>query len=290
MKKAYLYLHIAILLAGFTGIFGKLISLNAIMLTWWRMTISCALLLLFLLVTRTYKRRSFKEAFRLGASGLLPAFFWLFFYASIKYSNVSVAVVCFCLTGFFNAIFNPFITRKPFSWTELLLSCIILAGVSFIFHFDTHYRLGIVLGVICAAFGALYIMVNEQLVKTVPSTMMNYYQMLGGTIGVGLLLPMYFHFMPAANMHMQGNDLWYLLLLSGFCTIGLYVLVAIALKHIPAFTVNLSFNLEPVYSILLAMLFFQENKELNASFYVGVGLIMLSLVLQMMRSRKPPRS
>lgn len=285
MKKAYLYLHTAILLAGFTGIFGKLISLNAIMLTWWRMTISGALLLLFLLLTRTYKRHSLKTTFRVCASGLLPAFFWLFFYASIKYSNVSVAVVCFCLTGFFNAIFNPFLARKPFSWTELLLSGLILAGVSLIFHFDTAYRLGIVLGVICAAFGALYIMVNEQLVRTMPATMMNYYQMLGGTIGVGLLLPVYFYFVPAANMHMQGNDLLYLLLLSAFCTIGLYVLVAKALQRIPAFTVNLSFNLEPVYSILLAMLFFRENKELNASFYAGVGLIMLSLVLQMVRRK-----
>lgn len=289
MKKSFIFLHIAVLLGGLTGIFGKLITINETALVWYRVAISSILLYGILKATKQFKHYSIKEAFRLSASGLLPALFWVFFYGSIKYSNVSIGVVCFCLTGFFTALLNPIMNKRKLSIAELLLSTLTLAGVSLIFHFDTSYRLGIVLGTASSFFGSLYIMTNEKLVRKYDSKMINYYQLLGATIGIGILLPVYLHFSPAQGMIPTAMDLVYLLMLSLFCTVGLYLLVAEVLKTIPAFTVNLSFNLEPVYSIILAVLIFKENRDFNASFYLGLSLIMLSVVLQFFRSL-PPRS
>jgi drug/metabolite transporter (DMT)-like permease len=282
MKKSFIFLHVAVLLGGFTGIFGKLITVNAAALVWFRVAISSLLLYGILKGTRQFKHYGRKEMFRLSASGLLPCFFWAFFYASIKYSNVSIGVVCFCLTGFFTAVLNPVVNRQKLAISELFLSALTLAGVSLIFHFDTKYRTGIVLGTISSFFGSLYIMCNERLVRRYDTRMINYYQLLGATIGLGLLLPLYMHFEPAQQMLPTAMDWVYLLMLSLFCTVGLYLLVAEALKDISAFTVNLSFNLEPVYSILLAMLIFKENKVLNASFYWGLSLIMISVLFQML--------
>lgn len=291
MKRSFIFLHIAVLLGGLTGIFGRLITVNAASLVWFRVAISAILLYAILKLTKKFQHYSPKEILRLSASGLLPTFFWIFFYASIKFSNVSIGVVCFCLTGFFTAVLNPIINKKKLDISELFLSALTLAGVSLIFHFDTSYRTGIVLGTISSFFGSLYIMANENLVKRYESTMMNYYQLLGATIGLGLLLPLYIHVSPDELQHMfpTAMDYVYLLMLALFCTVGLYLLVAEALKDISAFTVNLTFNLEPVYSIALAMLLFRENKELNGSFYLGLALIMISVLLQMLKYL-PPKS
>ena len=289
MKRSFIFLHIAVLLGGITGIFGKLITVNAASLVWFRVAISAILLYLILKLTRRLKHFTPNEIFRLCASGLLPTFFWAFFYASIKYSNVSIGVVCFCLTGFFTAVLNPILNKKELDISELLLSGLTLLGVSLIFHFDTSYRTGIILGTISSFFGSLYVMTNEKLVRKYDTSMINYYQLLGANIGLGLLLPVYIHFSPDQLQHMlpTARDYIYLLMLSLFCTVGLYLLVAEALKDISAFTVNLSFNLEPVYSIILAMLLFKENKELNGSFYLGLTLIMLSVLLQMLKYLPP---
>ncbi|HWB91916.1 MAG TPA: DMT family transporter [Puia sp.] len=289
MKKSFIFLHIAVILGGFTGIFGKLISINAASLVWLRVAISCILLYGILKVTKLFKHYSFREAFRLSASGLLPALFWVFFYASIKYSNVSIGVVCFCLTGFFTALLNPVMNNRRLSVVELLLSTLTLIGGSLIFHFDITYRTGIILGTISSFFGSLYIMTNEKLVRKFDTRMMNYYQMLGATVGIGILLPIYLHFSPVQHLIPTTMDLVYLVMLALFCTVGLYLLVAEALKKIPAFTVNLSFNLEPVYSIVLAVLIFHENRDFNGSFYLGLSLIVISVVLQVFTS-SPPKS
>lgn len=280
MKKSYLVLHFAVILAGFTGIFGKLISLNEGLLVWYRVFFSAIILLLVLKLFKVATNIKLKEKFDIAKIGMFITVHWVFFYASIKYSNISVGVVCYCLTSFFTAVFSPFINRQKFNLSELLLSLLTLFGIALIFHFDSSFQLGIVLGVISSAFAALYTIYNERLVKVYDSRLINYYQMLGGTIGLGILLPVYLHFFPVESIIPNWKDTAYLILLASFCTVGLYVLFAESLKRISAFTVNLSFNLEPVYSIILAFLFFNEGKELNLSFYIGLAFVMTSVILQ----------
>ncbi len=280
MKRSYLLLHIAVLLAGFTGIFGKLISLNEGLLTWYRVIIASITLFFVLKLFRISSRISFPEKFAIARVGMLITIHWIFFYASIKYSNISIGVVCYCLTSFFTAIFKPLIDQKRFNTSELLLSTLTLVGISLIFHFDAVYQLGILLGVISSAFAALYTIYNERLAKQYNSILINYYQMTGGTVGLSLLLPAYLYFFPVRSLIPGLEDTLYLIVFSVFCTVVLYVLFAEVLKKIPAFTVNLTFNLEPVYSIILAFAFFNESKEVNLSFYAGLFFVMASVVLQ----------
>jgi len=155
-----------------------------------------------------------------------------------------------------------------------------LLGIALIFHFDASYQLGIILGVVSSAFAALYTIYNERLVKIYDSKLINYYQMIGGTVGLGLLMPLYLYFFPVKSLFPEVKDIAYLLLLSLFCTVALYVMFAETLKTIPAFTVNLSFNLEPIYAIIIAFLFFAEGRQVNASFYAGLFFVAASVVLQ----------
>jgi len=286
MKKSYLVLHFAVLLAGFTGIFGKLISLNEGLLVWYRVFFSSIILLLVLKLFKTKTSVTSKQKFDIAKIGLFITIHWVFFYASVKYANVSIGVVCYCLTSFFTAVFSPIINRQKFNLTELLLSLLTLAGIALIFHFDSSYQLGIGLGVLSSAFAAIYTIYNERLVRKYDSRIINYYQMIGGTIALGIALPFYLHHFPAPSLLPSLKDTGYLLLLASFCTVGLYVLFAESLKRISAFTVNLSFNLEPVYAIILAFLFFNESKELSVSFYIGLLFVMASVVLQTIFSLK----
>jgi len=280
MQKSYILLHIAVILAGFTGVFGKLITLNEGLLTWYRVLFSFIFLFLIIKLFKINKKIDLGEKLSIAKVGVLITIHWLFFYASIKYSNISIGVVCFSLISFFTAIFKPLIDKKRFVPSELVLSGITLLGISLMFHFDTSYQLGIALGVVSSAFASLNTIYSEKIANQYDSKVINYYQMVGGTITLGAFLPIYLYFFPVETIIPKWSDLFYLILLAVFCTVGLYVIVTEVLKKITAFTVNLSFNLEPIYSIVIAFLFFDEGSEVNTSFYMGLFFIMLSVVLQ----------
>lgn len=280
MKKSYVLLHLAVILAGFTGIFGKLISLNEGLLVWYRLLFSTLILFVILKSMRIPYTISTRGKFHIAKVGILITLHWLFFYASIKYANISIGVVCYCLTSFFTAVFKPLIDKERFKISELLLSLLTVFGISLIFHFDTSYQLGIGLGVISSAIGALYTIFNKRLVQHYDTKVINYYQMLSGTVCLGAVLPVYLYFFPVESVIPGMKDIGNLMVLALFCTVGLYVIFAEVLKKIPAFTVNLTFNLEPVYAIIMAFLFFNESKQVNHSFYIGLSLIITSVVLQ----------
>lgn len=282
MKQAFIKLHLSILIAGFTGIFGKLISLNEGLLVWYRMLITSLILCLILWAMKKIPVVSKREIFKIGGVGLLLSLHWIFFYGSIKASNVSVGVVCFSVVGFFTAVLEPMINKHRISVKELLFSLITLGGIILIFQFDTQYRMGIILGVVSSGLCALFTIMNKRVGANHSSMTMLFYEMIGGFVCMSLILPFYLHFIPA-ELLMPGIPDWvYLFLLSTVCTIGLYLLQIQALKHISAFTVNLSYNLEPIYSIILAIIIFGEAKELTVTFFIGLGIIMLSVLLQML--------
>ena len=280
MKKSYLKLHLAVLLSGFTGIFGKLISLNEGLLVWYRTFLSAIILFFLIKITKTVVQINIREKINIAKIGIFITIHWVFFYASIKYSNISIGVVCYCLTSFFTAIFEPLLNKNKLVFSQFFFSAITLVGISLIFHFDSSYHTGILLGCLSSAFAALYTIYNERLVKTYDSKIINYYQMIGGTIALAVLMPLYLVFFPSTSLIPSGNDFFYLILLSLFCTVGLYVLFAEALKKIPAFTTNLTFNLEPIYAIILAFVFYNEGKEMSNSFYFGLFFVMTSVILQ----------
>lgn len=282
-RKAFWQLHISVMLAGFTGLFGKLITLNEVDIVWYRMLFTSLILMVFTGLPRV----GWKKFLQIAGCGALLGLHWMLFYSSIKASNVSIGVVCFALVGFFTAIFEPIVFHRKVSWAELLLSLITVAGLLCIFSFDARYRYGIAIGVVSSAVCALYAIFNKKVSVGVRSRTMLMYQMSGGIVGASLIIPLYLMVFPSQQPVVvipEGSNLWWMLCHALFCTIGMYLLQIQALKQLSAFTVNLTYNLEPCYTILLAFLFFGEARELNLSFYIGISLVILSVLLQTRRT------
>ena len=283
LRQAFIFLHLSIFLAGFTGIIGKYISLNEGLLVWYRLLITAGTLWILLLWRGQLQKISIRDILALFGVGFLAALHWVSFFGSIKYANVSVALVCFSSVGFFTALLEPLINRKRINGLDVLLGLIVMAGIFIIFHFDTHYATGIILGVISAILLAfVMIFIRGFAARIAPQTLLAW-QMTGGVLSLSLLLPFYLHQFPVASIWPTPSDWIWLLILAWFCSVIAFQLTTRALQKLSAFTVNLSFNLEPVYGIGLAFLLFQENKDLSTGFYIGLGLIVLAVGLQMAR-------
>ena len=282
-RKGFIQLHLSVLLAGFTGLFGRLITLNEVDIVWYRMLFTTCILLVFTGLPRVGWRKFLQLC---GCGGLL-GLHWILFYGSIKASNVSIGVICFSLIGFFTALFEPLLSGRRLSWAELLLSLITVAGVLCIFSLDARYRYGIGIGVVSSAVCALYAICNKKASVGVRNRTVLMYQMAGGLVAVSLIAPLYLWLFPAGGPVVvipEGANLWFMLCHALFCTVGMYLLQIQALKRLSAFTVNLTYNLEPCYTIALAFLIFGEGREINFSFYLGIALILLSVVLQTARA------
>lgn len=161
-----------------------------------------------------------------------------------------------------------------------MFSLVGVAGIVLIFHFDTRYRAGILMGVVSSALASLFTICNKKVASGYPSGTTLLYEMGGGFAGLTCMLPIYLYFFPVPTILPSATDFGYLLLFASVCTVLLYILQIQVLKKISAFTFNLTYNLEPIYSIILAMIIFREAKDLNFSFYTGLGLIFLSVVMQ----------
>ena len=286
MKKAFIQLHIAVLLAGLTGVLGKLISLNEGLLVWWRLLLAVPLLWVLALMRKQAVGIDRRDIWRIIGVGGIAALHWVAFYCSIKYSNVSVGLLCFSAIGFFTALIEPLVLGHRIDIVELMLGLLVIAGIFFIFQVDPHFKTGIVIGLVSALLGSLFPVLNKRILQRVSAVNVTLYELSGGFLVLTVLMPFYLHYFRASSLIPSLVDLGWLLILSWLCTVLAFNLSMSALQRISAFTVNLSYNLEPVYGILLAFLLFREDKYLNPGFYIGFCLILLSIILQMLRLRR----
>ncbi|HTI92008.1 MAG TPA: DMT family transporter [Puia sp.] len=286
MKKAFIQLHIAVLLAGLTGVLGKLISLNEGLLVWYRLLLTAPSLWLLALLRKQDVRIGRRDVWRIFGIGGIAALHWVAFYGSIKYSNVSVSLLCFSAIGFFTAIIEPLILRHRVDVVELMLGLLVIVGIFFIFQVDPHFKTGIIIGLVSALLGSLFPVLNKRILLRVSPENVTLYELSGGFLVLTALMPLYLWLFPAPSLLPGWQDLGWLLILAWACTVLAFNLSMSALQKISAFTVNLSYNLEPVYGILLAFLLFREDKYLSGGFYVGFFLILLSIVLQTVRLRR----
>lgn len=283
MKDALIKLHISVFLAGFTGVLGVLIHMNEGLLVWYRIMITVVTLFALLKWKNQLQEVSSHMVWKLLGIGTLIALHWVFFYGSIKMSNVSIGLVCFASTGLFTALLEPVFNERPFSWPDVGLGLLSLLGIILIFQFDTRYRDGIIAGIVSAILAALFSVLNKRQVQKVEPRTMMIYELSGGLLILTLLMPIHLHYYPVETIFPSLSDWFWLLILSWLCTVLAMDLMLQALKKVSAFTQNLSLNLEPVYGILLAFILFQENEKLNTSFYAGVALITVSVLFQMIR-------
>ena len=279
MKKAFLQLHIAVFLAGFTGILGRLISLNEGMIVWYRLLLTAVTMWLLFGIRKSITKLPVTDILKIGAVGFIAAMHWVTFYGSIKYANVSVALVCFSAIGFFTAIFEPLILKKRINRTEMLLGIMTIAGIYIIFHFDAQYKTGVIIGVISAVLASLFPIYNKQFLQRVNVETMLAWQQTGGLVTLSMLLPFYLEQFPVESFFPGIGDFLWLLVLSWLCSVIAFQFSSNALKRLSAFTVNLTFNLEPVYGILLAFIVYKENQLLSKWFYAGFAIIAVALII-----------
>jgi len=279
MKKAFFQLHLAVFLAGFTGILGRLISLNEGMIVWYRLLFTAATMWLLFSLTKKIRKIAGADMLKITGVGFIAMMHWITFYGSIKYANVSVALVCFSSISFFTAIFEPLIVHKKINRMEIFLGIITIIGIYIIFHFEAQYKTGIILGIISALLGSLFPIYNRQFLQRINAETMLAWQQLGGFIILSTLLPFYLQWFPAQDFFPGWDDLKWLLVLAWFCSVIAFQFSSYALKKLSAFTVNLTYNLEPVYGILLAFAIFQENKFLSKWFYAGFAIIASALLI-----------
>lgn len=292
--RAYLYLHFCVLIWGFTAILGKLISLQAVPLVWWRVSLCCATLIL--LIPRDQFRGLSRSLYlQMFGIGVLVGIHWLCFYGAIKLSNASVAVATMATTSFFSALVEPALTRQKVKGYELALGLLILPGMALIVgNINWEMRIGFAVGIVGALLAAVFSSLNKRVIdrKPPPPLVMSFTELAGGVAVCSLALPFLFWKTPETIFLPSPSDWGWLLILAWVCTLLPYALTLIAMRHISAFAANLTINLEPVYGVLLAALFFREDKDLNPQFYVGVLVIILAVFshpfLKMYFEKQPP--
>src|SRR4030095_16197530 len=211
MRRAYIYLHTSILLWGFTGIFARAIDLKEGVLVWYRLLLTSLCWLLIAAITKKVRRLSFRQTIRISFVGLLVAIHWLFFYGSIKYSNISVGMSCLAMIAVFSSILEPLITRRPFQWYELGLALIATVGMFLIFKFTEVYRVGVILGLISAFLGSFFTIQNKLLMDKYNSETVTTYELCSGFVYLTLLMPLYLWIFPTDKL-LPGNQDWILLL------------------------------------------------------------------------------
>jgi drug/metabolite transporter (DMT)-like permease len=276
-KKAYLQIHVSVILWGFTAILGRLITLHEMPLVWYRVLIVSLSLLFFPGLIRKLRLTNRNGWLHLAGIGCLVSLHWVCFYGSIKYSNVTVALSCLATTSFFTSFLEPLIAGRKIRLYEISIGFLVIPGVYLIFYFTEMYTTGIILGLLAAVLAAVFSSFNKRMLNTHEPQSMTFIELSSGFIFLSLLMPFYLQLFPEADISLHLTDLVYLIILGIGCTTIPFILSLHALRQLSAFTTALIINLEPLYGIALAILVFHENRELDVRFYSGT-LILLAAV------------
>ena len=278
-RTAWVQIHVCVVLWGFTAILGKLISLPALPLVWWRMLLVVALLMLLPRVWRGLRAMSARLRWSYAGVGVLVALHWLTFYASIKLSNASVGATCMALATVFTALIEPLLTGKRLSKREVGLGIAVLPGVALVAGgVPGDMLIGVVVGTISALFVAVFSSLNKRLVEHGDVLSVTALEMAAGVAAMTMIAPLTGLLSPAFGgdpfVLPDLRDGGYLLVLAVACTLVPFALSLMALRHLTAFGSQLAINLEPVYAIALAILLLGEQHELTPQFYLGVAIIL----------------
>ncbi|MGZ3839681.1 MAG: DMT family transporter [Flavisolibacter sp.] len=289
MRKALLQLHTAVFLWGFTGVLGRVITLDQTWLVWYRLLITTASLWVLYFMFRKIRKLPLRSLLMIGSIGFIQALHWVCFYGSIKYANITIALTTLSTSALLASVMEPLLLKKKFDSAEILLGLFALAGIVIIYNTHVRFSLGILIGLLSALLTVFVSVLNKKIVEDYPPEQITLYQLTGGFAGLTLLLPFYQYFFPTSHHHASPADWLWLVILSWVCTILTFFLYIRSLKKLSAFTMNLTLTLEPVYGILLAFLIYHENKGLSRWFYLGFGLISLTVIIHMIRLVRKPR-
>jgi drug/metabolite transporter (DMT)-like permease len=292
--KAYLQIHIAVLLFGITAILGKLIVLQETALVWHRLWISLLGLIFIPGVIKGIRHIPKAMLLRFAGIGVIVSLHWLTFYGSIKIGdNASITLACLATSTLFTSFLEPMITKSKFQKVELFLGLMVVVGIYFISGVGSFYFDAIIVGLSSAFLAALFSVFNKKYIGNYNVLSISFVELGSGFLFLCFVLPIYEGGINLDDYALWGDHLyakhqifglqihsfWYLIMLGLLCTSLAYALSLSALKVLSAFTTNLAINLEPVYGILLAMWLFHENQDLTPEFYLGTGIILLGVIV-----------
>ena len=283
MRKALIQLHSAVFLWGFTGVLGRVITLDQTWLVWYRLLITAVSLWILYFFLGKIRKLPWRSVVYISGIGLIQALHWVAFYGSIKYANITIALTTLATSALLASIIEPLILNKRVDPVEVFLGLFAIAGIVIIYNTHIEFSIGIIIGLVSALLTVIVSVLNKKIIDQYHPEQITLFQLSGGFIGLSLLLPLYQYFLPEQHNVPTGADWLWLLILSWVCTIFTFYLYIRSLKKISAFTMNLTLTLEPVYGILLAFLLYKENENLSNWFYVGFALISVAVAFHMMR-------
>jgi drug/metabolite transporter (DMT)-like permease len=272
----FILLHAIVLIYGFTGILGKLITLPADALTWWRMIIASAALVVYMIAKGALGELRKGPTLAIVVVGIIIAAHWITFFEAIKQSNVSIALATMSSTALFVAVLSPLFGKRKFTTYEMVLGLVAIGGLVLIFGFETKYATGIILALISSLLAAIFTLANAELIKKATATAITTTEMLAGAGALSIYLLVNGK-VDSAFWEIGSTDLVWLILLAVVATAFAFVVSVEIMKRLSPFTVAITINLEPVYSIILALVIFGESEEMSWGFYLGAVIIVATI-------------
>lgn len=277
--KFHILLHVIIFMWGFTGILGKLIHLDAYYIVWHRVLIALvALGIALVFMRKPLKPANFKSFLKIAGVGLFVVLHWMTFYKSIQLSTASLGILCLSTATLHVTWLEPIIMKRKFSWIEFLLGSLVIYGIYFVSSdFDANDKEALIYGLLSALFAALFSVFNAKLAQDTPSYQITFYEMVSALVFLTIVLIFQGDF-TAELFQMTMSDFLWLLFLGIMCTSFAFLATIEVVKRLGAFTVSLSINLEPVYTILLAIAILNEDEMLGSHFYIGSAVIVVVVI------------
>ena len=277
--KHYLHLHFLVFIAGFTAILGELITISAISLVWFRMCIAGILVFIYIKLRKINVKTDAKTIVKFSIAGIIIALHWITFFESIKQSNISIALAMFSSGAFFASLIEPIFYKRRVIWYEILFGIIVVFGVWIITSSEFKYINGIILGILSALFSSLFAVINGKLVERHSASIISFYEFISGVIFISIFIAFFRGGFDEEFFILPKSDWLYLFILASICTAYAFIAAVHIMKHISPYTLVLTYNMEPIYGIILAIILFPQSEKMSFEFYIGAVLIISTVIL-----------
>jgi drug/metabolite transporter (DMT)-like permease len=277
--KHYLHLHFLVFIAGFTAILGEVITIGSIALVWHRMFIALLLTFLFLIYKGYNLIINTKNLLKFSIAGIIIALHWITFFEAIEQSNISITLAMFSTGAFFASLLEPIFFKRKVRPVEIILGFLVICGVFIILNANINSFIGVVLGITSALLASLFSVLNGKLVQKNNPVVISFYEFFSGVIFILLYLIFSGTLAELAITSVISYDYLYIFILGSICTAYAFIASVHILKYLSPYTLVLTYNLEPVYGILLAIFIFPESEKMEFSFYIGTLIILLTIII-----------
>jgi len=277
--KSYLHLHLIVFIWGFTAILGKLLTVDAIPLVWYRMLLASIIIYIYIKVKKIPLTITKRQVVNYVFGGVVIAVHWVTFFYAIKISNISIALATMSTGAFFTIFIEALYKKKKIDIYELIFGLLAIIGLYIIYSSEISLQLGMIIALLSSFLSALFSVVNVDFVKKNSATVISFYEILFGVVAITIFLVCNGDLLCSSFYELQPLDYVWLFVLSSICTAYAFIVSVNLLKKLSAFTVMLTINLEPIYAIVLAIILFPDKEKMSPSFYVGAGLILLTVII-----------